>query len=456
MLVEEWVKVKVLPSGLNPLQQLILILTSMIIAVAGIYSLDLWFLTASSVLKKKDMGKPPPLSRWPKVSVHLPFYNERRVARRILEACSRLDYPRELLEIIVVDDSDDGTTEIVEGFIKEAETQIRLIRRRGREGFKAGALQRALEASEGDVIAIFDADYIPSRDFLKRVIPYLYMDDRIAFVQARWTYIDGEFSWYAKAISLAIDIYNKVDQAARYLSNLIPHFNGTCAVFRKKALLDVGGWNADTLAEDLDLSIRLKMRGWKHVYLPELEVPGEIPPTFKALKNQQYRWARGFTECLKKHWKALIVEKSLTIPQRFESLIYLATYVLCPVSLAGMALGGAYSLIFPKNFYIENLKSYLLLIFNVVFSSVIYTAPLAAATTTIFRSKDTLKGRVKGFIKLIYLTIFFYVMLLNYSKAVVDGLLKGRGYFHRTPKTGRMPSSPLKLHPKPKQPKGGC
>jgi cellulose synthase/poly-beta-1,6-N-acetylglucosamine synthase-like glycosyltransferase len=418
----------------------------MVVAAAGIYSLDLWYLTASSILKKKDVETPPPPRCWPKVSVHLPFYNERRVARRILEACSRLDYPRKRLEIIVVDDSNDGTTTIVKGFMRETKTQIRLIHRNTREGFKAGALQRALEASSGDVIAIFDADFIPPTNFLKRVIPYLYMDDRIAFVQARWTYIDGEFSWYAKAISLAIDIYNKVDQIARYLSNLIPHFNGTCAVFKKEALLDAGGWKTDTLAEDLDLSIRLKINGWRHVYLPNLEVPGEIPPTFKALKNQQYRWARGFTECLKKHWRALIAEKKLTLPQRLESIIYLATYTLCPISLIGMGLGIAYAILFPKNFYLENLKNYLLLIFNVILSSIIYTAPLAAATTTIFKSKETLKGRVQGFIKLIYLAIFFYTMLLNYSKAVIDGLLKGGGYFIRTPKIGR---GPLTIHTRP-------
>lgn len=430
-------KVKILPSGLSPLQQLILILTSILITAAGIYSLDLWYLTASSILKKKNDETPPPPRRWPNVSIHLPFYNERRVARRILEACARLDYPKKLLEVIVIDDSNDGTTAIVESFMRETNASVKLIHRNSREGFKAGALQRALEASSGDVIAIFDADFIPPRDFLKQVIPYLYMDDRVAFVQARWTYIDGEFSWYAKAISLAIDIYNKVDQVARYLANLIPHFNGTCAVFRKEAIVEVGGWKADTLAEDLDLSIRLKINGWKHIYLPNLEVPGEIPPTFKALKNQQYRWARGFTECLKKHWKALIAEKNLTFLQRFESIIYLATYTLCPISLVGMGVGAAYALMFPKNFYFENLKNYLLLIFNVILSSVIYTAPLAAATTTIFKSKNTLKDRARGFVKLIYLSIFFYTMLLNYSKAVIDGLFKSRGHFHRTPKTGK-------------------
>lgn len=429
---------EIIPAGLTLAQQLILILSSFIILLVGIYSLNMWYLTASSILKKKDK-KPGFMDFWPKVSIHLPFYNERRVAGRILSSCLKLNYPKDKIEIIVVDDSNDGTTEIVKRFLKKTGKPIKLIHRSEREGFKAGALQKALETSKGDVIAVFDADYIPPKDFLKEIIPYLYSDERIAFVQARWTYIDGEFSWHAKAMSLAIDVYGKVDQVARYFLNLVPHFNGTCAVFKKKAIVEAGGWNSDTVTEDLDLSIRLKMKGWKHIYLSDLEVPGEIPPTFKALKNQQYRWARGFTECLKKYWKPLIGNKNLTAAQKIESIIYLATYTICPISLVGMALGVAYGFAFPKDFYLENLKNYFLLIFNVAFSTVIYTAPLAAATTAILKYRGTLKNRLLKFNKLIYLVIFFYAMILNYSKAVIEAIIKERGYFHRTPKTGLRP-----------------
>ena len=167
-----------------------------------------------------------------------------------------------------------------------------------------------MQKSTGEFIALFDADYVPPADFLKKMIPQLYLDDRVAFAQSRWSYLDGQFSWIAKAMSLAIDVYAFVDQRARYVGNLLAHFSGTCGVFRRKAIEDAGGWSADTLAEDLDLSIRLHLKGWKYIYVPTVVCPGEIPPSFDNLRHQQYRWAKGYSECLRKHGGAILTKCS--------------------------------------------------------------------------------------------------------------------------------------------------
>ena len=249
------------PGNLTNLQQLVLFLVAMVTGLISIYAFNIWVLSLLSVRGRNKVADPPALDSWPMVSVHLPLFNEERVASRLLDACCKLDYPRDKLEIIAIDDSSDGTTKIAKEFESKNPDLVKVIHREDRSGFKAGALQLALEKSKGDFIALFDADYVPPRNFLRKMVPYLYADEKVAFVQSRWSYLDGQFSWIAKAISLGIDVYAFVDQRARYVGNLLAHFSGTCGVFRRSAMEEVGGWSADTLAEDLDLSIRLHLKG---------------------------------------------------------------------------------------------------------------------------------------------------------------------------------------------------
>ncbi|MEM4246368.1 MAG: glycosyltransferase [Candidatus Bathyarchaeia archaeon] len=425
-----------LTDGLTVGQQIVLLALFTVVFLVGVYSLDLWFLTLASFLAKRGEGRAPAISDWPKITIQLPFYNEARVASRILESCLSLDYPRDRLEIVVIDDSNDGTSEIVEKYRERFAPLIKVVGRRKRDGLKAGALTEALKVSDGEFISVFDAAYLPSRYLLKRMVPYLYLGEDVAFVQARWGYIDDSFSWYAKAVALAIDIYGLVDQIARFSLGLVPHFNGTAAIFRKSAVERVGGWSPETLAEDLDLSIRLKLHGYTHVYLPWIVCPGEIPHTFRNLRAQQYRWARGFTECLKKYWVPILRSKRLSIMKKVESLVYLQSYLMPLLSLIGIACGAVYFTIFPSNFYLDHLKDSLLLALHLLFSAISYTAPLASATAAISMYDGGFREKVGKAVNLALLVLFFYSMLLTYSKAAIDALIGGRGEFVRTPKTG--------------------
>ena len=248
-------------------------------------------------------GEPPvpdPVApaQLPMVTVQLPIYNELYVARRVIEAAAALDYPRELFQIQVLDDSTDETTSLVAQAVAEARAKgldISHLHREKRDGYKAGALRNAMESATGELIAIFDADFVPEPDFLRRAVPHFSRPD-VAFVQARWGHINLEFSWLTKLQSLAIDAHFMVEQFARGHRGYWFNFNGTAGVWRKVAIEDAGGWTADTLTEDLDLSYRAHLRGWRGQYMGDLVAPAELPAHFAGFRRQQHRWARGSLE----------------------------------------------------------------------------------------------------------------------------------------------------------------
>ena len=240
-----------------------------------------------------------PAGGWPVVTVQLPIYNERYVARRLVEAACALDYPRPLLQVQVLDDSDDDTTTIVADAVEAARRQgidITHVRRAHREGYKAGALAAALPLARGSLVALFDADFVPPTDFLRRTVPTFDRAD-LAFVQARWGHLNEGQSWLTRLQGPAIDGHFLVEQQARGLQGRWFNFNGTAGVWRRQAIDDAGGWRADTLTEDLDLSYRAHLRGWRGSYRPDLVVPGELPATLNGFRRQQHRWARGSLEC---------------------------------------------------------------------------------------------------------------------------------------------------------------
>jgi cellulose synthase/poly-beta-1,6-N-acetylglucosamine synthase-like glycosyltransferase len=347
-----------------------------------------------------------------------------------------MDYPRDKLEITVVDDSTDETTKIAREFESKYPRTVHVIHRDERVGFKAGALQNAMEHSSGEFIALFDADYVPPPDFLKKMIPYLYSDEKIGFVQSRWSYLDGQFSWIAKAISLAIDIYAFVDQRARYTGKLLAHFSGTCGIFRRKAIEDAGGWSADTLAEDLDLSIRLHLKGWKYVYVPTVVCPGEIPTSFENLRNQQSRWAKGFSECLRKHGAAIVRSKELNLLQKFEAMLHLATYFICPLTILGIFCGILYYTAFPPSFWALDFWRYQIALVLFLMSVVIYGAPLVASTLTVSEVPKLQVAKLRRITHLGYLGAILYGLLISNTRATIDGLSSTASYFYRTPKVG--------------------
>lgn len=421
-------------------QQIILVLSVVVSGLLAIFAIHVWMLTLCAFRRKRPPAVTP-RGVWPSVSVHLALYNEKPVVSRLLDSVIAVDYPRDKLEIIVVDDSDDGTTELLRSYEDRYPGLVTVIHREQREGFKAGALQAALLRSRSEFVAIFDADQMPTSDFLRRMIPYLCLDNTIAFAQARPVYLHDGKSWVARALSLGMDAYAFVEQEARFSANLLTHFSGGGGIFRKSAIIDVGGWNSETLAEDLDLSIRLRLSGWRHIYDVTVACPGEAPTSFQVLRQQQFRWANGFAGCLKKHFRSLVTTRQMSPMQKAEAVVYLAGYAASPLIAIGVVLAVLYCIVFPLNFIASGFLRNALAAFTVLTSSLIYTAPLALFAVAVFRSTSGWSRRAKRVVDLIYLGVLSVGIFLTSARAVLDGFLNKATYFYRTPKRGDVEQS---------------
>ena len=258
-----------------------------------------------SVAAGAEDEAPLPRVNVPRVTVQLPIYNERYVAPRLVAAVLDFDYPTERLEIQILDDSTDDTGERIEAVLEEASKRgrplpaVRHLRRRGREGFKAGALAAGLSEARGELIAIFDADFVPGPDFLRRTVP-AFADPGLGMVQARWDHMNRNDSLLTRAQAVLLDGHFLVEQEARYRSGCFFNFNGTAGVWRRRAIEEAGGWKFDTLTEDLDLSYRAQLAGWRFALMTDLAVPADLPARVNDFKSQQYRWARGTAQAMRK------------------------------------------------------------------------------------------------------------------------------------------------------------
>lgn len=283
---------------------------------------------------------PAPLAAWPYVTIQLPLYNERYVVERLLEAVSRLDWPRERLQIQVLDDSTDETTEIARAWVERARAPdsgarglpIEFLHRDTREGFKAGALARGLAQARGEFIAIFDADFIPSPDFLRRTIPY-FAEPGVAVVQGRWSFINRRYSLLTEVQAILLDAHFVLEHGARQRAGLFFNFNGTAGVWRRRAIEASGGWQHDTLTEDTDLSYRAQLQGWKFIYLADLECPSELPVEMNAFKAQQARWAKGLVQTGKK-----ILPRVLRAPVSWQVKLEAVYHLTGPLSYPLMVI----------------------------------------------------------------------------------------------------------------------
>jgi len=383
-------------------------------SIASLYLLNYVFLAAVSCVKRQRLAGAA-VEDWPHVSIHVPVYNERYVVGRLLDALAELDYPSEKLQVDVVDDSTDDTTTIVsEAIRRNSGTSIEFlhIRRGGRWGFKAGALQEALKASRGEFIAVFDSDFVPPRDFLRGVIPYLMSDERIAAVQVRWEHLNRESSFLTQGQALSLDLHFEVEQRARSAASFFLNFNGTAGVWRRRCIEEAGGWRP-FLAEDLELSLRAQLRGWRIVYIPEPACPGELPPQMEAAKRQQYRWAYGAIEAAKAHLASILrsslgwgvkLQAFLHLTRHIPQLLFLVILMLTPLAvLLGLPSGSVF----------------------LSASWALMSAVLVSATLGVRRLKE-----------LPQLTLFTTSMTLNNSLAVIEALLGRKIPFHRTPKFG--------------------
>jgi len=243
-------------------------------------------------------GPPPPVTEWPKVTIQLPIFNERYVVERLVEAVAQFDYPREKFEIQLLDDSTDETQIVARACVERQQAlgvPIFYIHRDNREGFKAGALQEGLKTATGELIAIFDADFLPPADFLHRTVPY-FADPKLAMAQTRWSYINRDYSALTEAEAILLDGHFVIEHGARFRRGSFFNFNGTGGVWRRTSIEDAGGWQHDTLTEDTDLSYRAQLRGWRFIYLPEVDCPSELPVEMNAFKSQQARWAKGLMQ----------------------------------------------------------------------------------------------------------------------------------------------------------------
>ena len=312
-----------------------------LMTVAGlmIYGLNAWVMVWLHLRHRADPSQvPPPLDALPMVTVQLPIFNERYVVERLMEAVAALDYPTDRLEIQVLDDSTDDTSEIVAAVIARLGPRgIEIIhqRRARREGYKAGALAEGLSACRGEFVAVFDADFVPPTDFLLRVLPHF--APGVAVVQTRWGHLNRSFSALTVAQALGMDGHFGVEQSARAWSGLLLNFNGTAGVWRKTAIIDAGGWQPDTLTEDLDLSYRAQLGGWRIVYRPEIVCPAELPVVVTAFKSQQRRWAKGSIQTARKLLPA-VMRSSLPLWTKYQAFVHLTYYVIHPLMLASVAL----------------------------------------------------------------------------------------------------------------------
>ena len=269
--------------------------------------------------------------QWPVVTVQLPVFNELYVVERLIEAICQFEYPAGKLEIQVLDDSTDESFEVAAKKIAEmqkAGIDIKHVKRPKREGYKAGALGYGLDICRGEFVAIFDADFIPRKDFLLQTIPHFFHSDRIGVVQTKWEHLNEEYSLLTRLQAFGLDAHFTVEQVGRNSGEHFINFNGTAGVWRKSTIYDAGGWESDTITEDLDLSYRAQLRGWEFLYLPMIGAPSELPAEMNSLKAQQFRWTKGAAECTVKNLSKVLNAKQLTLGQKIHGAFHLMNSVV--------------------------------------------------------------------------------------------------------------------------------
>ncbi|HEX3035896.1 MAG TPA: cellulose synthase family protein [Thermodesulfobacteriota bacterium] len=368
------------------------------------------------------------LEELPMVTIQLPVYNEMYVIRRLISYVCDIDYPKELLEIQVLDDSIDETSEIAEDCVNTYRAQgfqMHYIHRERRTGFKAGALEEGLKSAKGELIAIFDADFMPSKDFLLKTV-HFFSDPNIGMVQVRWGHINRRYSTLTKAQSILLDGHFVIEQAARFYSGKFFNFNGTAGVLRKKCIESAGGWQHDTLTEDMDLSYRAQLKGWKFIYLKDMTVDAELPVDMNAFKSQQYRWAKGAIQTAKKLLLKILSTKELPLGIKIEAAFHLLGN-LCYVFLMILLI-----LMLPIAYLWGSIGWENAVLMNL--------AAISAGTVSVVRFyivtiKEIHRKRWTKYLKYIPLAIALGTGLaIANSKAVLEAVFGRRSEFRRTPK----------------------
>ena len=371
----------------------------------------------------------------PVITVQLPIYNERHVVERLIDAAAALDWPRDRLQVQVLDDSDDETSALARACVemhRRRGIEIEWVRRPDRAGYKAGALAVGLTRARGEFVVIFDADFVPPCDFLRRAVPPFFDRPALGLVQARWSHLNTDYSALTRAQSLALDGHFVVEQTARNRSGLLMNFNGTAGVWRRACIEASGGWSGDTLSEDLDLSYRAQLAGWDCLYLPDVSAPAELPPQLAAFKRQQFRWAKGSIQCLRKLWKVICqggrpalaaapAPRRLTLVQRVAALVHLSSYLAHPLMLI-LLLCSLPLFLYPRAAHLPMAMAYLGL--------ASLGPPLVYALAQHALYPDWLR-------RLLYFPVLALLgtgIALNNTRAVIEAFSGRSGPFARTPK----------------------
>lgn len=365
------------------------------------------------------------------VTVQLPMYNELYVAERIIETVAQFDYPRDKFQIQVLDDSTDETVDVIAKKVAEVAARginIQHVHRIDRTGYKAGALDSAMDQVQGEFIAIFDADFVPEKDFLQKTMPY-FEDDSIGVVQTRWGHLNKDYSVLTELQAFGLNGHFAIEQGGRTASGHFINFNGTGGIWRKQCIADAGGWQHDTLTEDLDLSYRAQIFGWKFKYCEHVIAPAELPITMSALKNQQHRWMKGGAECFIKMWKRLLFAKNVKFMDRvhglshlFNSSLFMFILVLSLLSLPILHIKDSFS---DLNYIIQFGSIF---ISSTVFLMYFYWLSYRDRTEKTFNSLIRFIGRFFQFL------IISMGLSLSNTVAVIEGYLGIKSSFVRTPK----------------------
>ena len=398
-----------------------------VLIVLAIYGWHRYYLVYLYMRNRdKEPTRQPPLDPLPIVTIQLPLYNEMYVADRLIEAVCRIDYPRDLLEIQVLDDSIDETRSIAELATRRSAAQgidIKYYHRDDRTGYKAGALEAGLKVARGEFVAIFDADFIPTSDFLTELMPH-FRNPQVGMVQARWGHINQDYSLLTKIQAILLDGHFILEHGGRHRGGRFFNFNGTAGVWRRQAIDEAGGWEHDTLTEDLDLSYRAQLRGWQFVFVPGVIAPAEVPVEMNAFKSQQHRWAKGSIQTCRKLLPRILRSK-LPFGVKAEAFFHLTAnfnYILmCMLSI----------LMFPSMVIRYNMGWYEMILIDV---------PLFFAATFSFCNFYMVCQReihTDWRARLKYVPFLMSVgigLSVNNTRAVFEALFNKQSEFTRTPK----------------------
>jgi len=412
---------------MTPAETFTLVAYFFVLIILAVYGWHRYYLVYLYLANREKEPKPgPPLSPVPVVTIQLPLYNEMYVADRLIEAVCRIDYPRDRLEVQVLDDSVDETRNIAEQAVRRFAAEgfaIRYFHRTDRKGYKAGALEAGLREARGEFIAIFDADFIPTRDFLQRLMPH-FADPGVAMVQARWGHINQDYSLLTKIQSILLDGHFVLEHGGRNRSGRFFNFNGTAGIWRRQAIDDAGGWQHDTLTEDLDLSYRAQLRGWRFVYVSSVIAPAEVPVEMNGFKSQQHRWAKGSIQTCRKLLPT-ILRADLPLSIKTEAFFHLTANfnypLMCVLSI----------LMFPSMVIRYNMGWYEMLLIDV---PLFFAATFSVCNFYMICQREI---HTDWRTRLKYLPFLMSIgigLSINNTRAVFEALFNKHTDFARTPK----------------------